>query len=88
MDNCVLKRQVPPVTSGVDADDVVRSSEARGVLHRAADPEGDVQPRIDDHPGGADLTLVAEPAAIGDDPRGSDACTQDSTERAERNMRA
>ena len=37
------------------------------MLHRAADAEREVQVGVDDDAGGADLALVADPAAVGDD---------------------
>ena len=61
------------VRVGVDADDVRRRAEPAGVLHGPADAEGEVQLRVDDDAGGADLAVVADPAAVGDHPGRADA---------------
>jgi hypothetical protein len=52
---------------------VVGCAQAAGVLHRAADPEREVQLRVDHHAGGADLALVGHPAAVGDHAGGAGA---------------
>jgi hypothetical protein len=57
------------VRVGVDADDVVRRAQAGGVLHGATDPECEVQRRVDDDAGRADLLVVVHPPAVGDHPR-------------------
>ena len=57
------------VRIGVHADDVVGVAEAGRVLHRAADPEREVERRVDDDAGRADLALVADPSPVGDDAR-------------------
>ena len=57
------------VAVGVHADDVVGVAEPAGVLHGTADPERDVEIGVDDHAGGADLTLVRHPTPVGDHPR-------------------
>ena len=49
----------------------VGRAEAGGVLDGAADAEGDVQRRVDDDAGRADLALVLDPAAVGDHPGGA-----------------
>ncbi len=49
------------VRVGVHADDVRGLAEAAGVLHRAADAEGEVESRVDDDARGADLAFVADP---------------------------
>ena len=41
------------------------------MLHGAADAEGDVERRVDDHAGRADLALVGDPSPVGDHPRGA-----------------
>ena len=68
---------------GVYADDVLRSAEPAGVLHGSADSESDVQLRIDDHAGGADLSFVTDPTAIGDDASRADAGPHRSTQGGE-----
>src|SRR3954454_21465658 len=71
------------VRIGVDADDVVGPTETAGVLHRAADAEGDVEPRVDDHTRCTDLALVCDPAAVGDDPGRADAGLQSRAKSCE-----
>ena len=59
------------VRVGVDADDVGGRAEPGRVLDGAADAEGEVQVGVDDDAGRADLALVADPAAVGDDAGGA-----------------
>lgn len=61
------------VAIGVDADDVLGCAEACSVLHGTADAERHVQVGIHHDTGGADLTCVRRPAAVGDHPRGAGA---------------
>ena len=67
----------------VHTDDVLGLTEAAGVLHGTADAECDVELRIDDHAGGADLAFVPDPAAVGDDSRRSGRCLEMRSDRCE-----
>ena len=71
------------VRVGVHADDVVGVAEAAGVLHCATHPERQVQLRVDHHAGGADLSLVRHPAAVGDDAGGADTRADGAAQRGQ-----
>ena len=53
------------------------------VLHGSADAEGEVQARVDDDTGGADLAGVGQPTAVGDHTRRSDGGIECGSDRGE-----
>ena len=68
---------------GVDRDDVSWVTESGSVLNRTRNTPGQIQVRIHDHSGGADLSIVMNPATIGDHAGGTHGRTKAVSNSAE-----